>query len=204
LKAPLLGKVALGSGEIEIMPAYYPTSYHGYHWSVVHLGMGFVQLPKGFVLNFPGSDSLYVWQDGRTVAHYAASRFITSPIKLVTKEPTTEKEIDRPIIEQQCYFALGYDPYRQVYFRIAWHPDDDLSNVGNIFRIYAQKPCSIIGLDKDLNVIGETMLPANRYFTMLWFIGPKGLYISNAHPENPELNEDAITYTLFKLEKKAG
>jgi hypothetical protein len=35
------------------------------------------------------------------------------------------------------------------------------------------------------------------------FIGPQGLYLSNANPDNPDLNEDVLSYTLFKLETKA-
>ena len=203
LKRPFLGQLDLASGEVAILPAHYPASYMDHHWSVIHKQAGIVQAPMGFVLNFPASDSVYAWQGGKTTAHYAASRFITAPLKPVDKEPNTELEIDRPIIEQQCYAGLGYDSYRQVYYRIAWHPHDDLSNVGNILRIYAEKTCSIIVLDKNLNIIGETLLPRDRYFTMCWFIGPKGLYLSDAHPDNPDLNEDVLSYTLFTLADKA-
>jgi len=46
------------------------------------------------------------------------------------------------------------------------------------------------------------LLPRDRYFTKYWFIGPKGLYISDAHPDNPDLNEDVLSYTLFTLAGK--
>jgi Domain of unknown function (DUF4221) len=199
---PFLGQLDLGSGKIEMLPAFYPALYQQHFWSVIHKEAGITRTPKGFVFNFPACDSVYAWQDGKAYAHYAASRFITEPIKLVEKRPTTQLETHRPIIEQQCYAGLDYDPYREVYYRIAWHPHDDLSNVGNILRIYAEKTCSIIVLDKDLNIIGETLLPRDRYFTMRWFIGPKGLYLSNAHPDNPGLNEDVLSFTLFTLAKK--
>jgi hypothetical protein len=202
LKRPFLGQLDLFSGQVTILPAHYPDSYLGHHWSVIHKQAGIVLAPLGFLLNFPGSDSIYAWRNGQATAHYAGSQFVTDPLEPVDREPTTELEMDRPIIEQQCYAGLGYDPWRQVYYRIAWHPHDDLSNVGNILRIYAEKPCSIIILDKNLNIIGETMLPRDRYFTMCWFIGPKGLYISDAHPDNPDLDEDVLSYTLFTLAKR--
>jgi hypothetical protein len=204
-KQPFLGQLNLTTGKVKILPAFYPTLYQRHFWSVIHMEAGITQGPQNFVFNFPASDSVYAWQAGKSNAYYAASRYISEPIRPVEKIPTTELERDRPIIEQQCYAGLGYDPWRQVYYRIAWHPHDDLSNVGNILRIYAEKPCSIIILDKDLNIIGETMLPRDRYFTMRWFIGPKGLYISDAHPDNPDLDEDVLSYTLFTLaEKKDG
>jgi hypothetical protein len=201
-RQPFLAQLDLATGGAKMLPAFYPKFYHENFWSIIHMEAGITRAPSGFVFNFPASDSVYAWQDGQTVAHYAASRFITTPIKPVASVPTTEEGLDRPIIEQQCYASLGYDPWRQVYYRIAWHPHDDLSNVGNILRIYAEKPCSIIILDKDLNIIGETMLPRDRYFTMRWFIGPKGLYISDAHPDNPDLDEDVLSYTLFTLAKR--
>jgi hypothetical protein len=204
-KQPFLAQMDLGTGKVEMLPAFYPNLYQQYFWSLIHMDAGITRAPNGFVFNFPGCDSVYAWQDGQTVAHYAASRYITTPIKPVLNVPTTEEGLHRPVIEQQCYAFLAYDPWRQVYYRIAWHPHDDLSNVGNILRIYAEKPCSIIILDKNLNIIGETMLPRDRYFTMRWFIGPKGLYISDAHPDNPDLDEDVLSYTLFTLaEKKDG
>jgi|GEM_PF-2491127 len=203
-KQPFLGQLDLATGKVELLPAHYPTLYHENHWSIIHMEAGITRTPQGFVFNFPASDSVYAWQDGKTTAHYAASRSINSPIKLVESVPTTEAGLHRPIIEQQCYAGLGYDPYRQVYYRIAWHPHDDLSNVGNILRIYAEKTCSIIILDKDLRIIGETLLPRDRYFSMRWFIGPKGLYLSDAHPDNPDLNEDVLSYTLFTLAGKKG
>ncbi len=202
-RQPFLASINLRSGDLKLYPAFYPELYQQNSWSIIHMEAGITRAPSGFVFNFPASDSVYAWQDGKTMAHYAASRFITDPLEPVEREPTTEKEIDRPIIEQQCYSNLGYDLWRQVYYRIAWHPHDDMSNVGNILRIYAEKPCSIIILNKDLKIIGETMLPPDRYFTMRWFIGPQGLYLSNAHPDNPDLNEDVLSYTLFKLEAKA-
>jgi hypothetical protein len=205
-KRPFLGQMDLATGKVELLPAYYPALYQQYFWSsIIHMDAGITRAPEGFVFNFPGCDSVYAWKDGKSTPHYAASRFITTPIKPVLNVPTTEEGLHRPVIEQQCYAFLAYDPWRQVYYRIAWHPHDDMSNVGNILRIYAEKPCSIIVLDKDLNIIGETMLPRDRYFTMRWFIGPRGLYLSDAHPDNPDLDEDVLSYTLFTLaEKKDG
>jgi Domain of unknown function (DUF4221) len=204
-KQPFLGQLDLITSKVEMLPAFYPALYQQHFWSVIHMEAGITRTPQGFVFNFPASDSIYAFSNNKTIPYYAGSRFITTPLKLVEKNHTTDLERDRPIIEQQCYAGLGYDPYREVYYRIAWHPHDDLSNVGNILRIYAEKTCSIIVLDKDLNIIGETLLPRDRYFTMRWFIGPKGLYISNAHPDNPDLNEDVLSFTLFTLaEKKDG
>jgi hypothetical protein len=201
-KQPFLGELDLASGQLKILPAYYPAMFQTSHWPFIYAEVGIARAPNGFVFNFPGSDSIYAWQGGKSTTHYAASQHIGTPAKPLAASPATLEDLHRPIIEQPCYPALGNDPWRQVYYRIAWHPHDDLSLVNNLTRILAEKTCSIIVLDKDLNIIGETMLPRDRYFTKYWFIGPKGLYISDAHPDNPDLDEDVLSYTLFTLAKR--
>ena len=65
---------------------------------------------------------------------------------------------------------LIYDEYRQLYYRMAYPKEslqegESLSDMMQSGRIRF----SIIILDKDLNVVGETMFPENLYGTNLYY-----------------------------------
>lgn len=65
---------------------------------------------------------------------------------------------------------LIYDEYRQLYYRMAYPKEslqegESLSDMMQSGRIRF----SIIILDKDLNVVGETMFPENLYGSNLYY-----------------------------------
>ncbi|GHU54501.1 hypothetical protein FACS189411_01260 [Bacteroidia bacterium] len=110
-------------------------------------------------------------------------------------------------IEQSCmnphYDNLVYDPYRQVYYRIAqpkikW---DKGTNVQE-FIDYGGKNFSIIILDNNFNVVGETMFPDNTYNPRALFIREDGLYISSSHFKNPDYSDDWFVFQRFDLVKQ--
>lgn len=56
-------------------------------------------------------------------------------------------------------------------------------------------------LDKDLNILGETPMPENTYYPGNSFESKEGLFISIGHPNNPENEEDLMSFEVFKLEE---
>ena len=59
---------------------------------------------------------------------------------------------------------------------------------------------SVLVLDKELRVIGETMLPKDTYRSDLVLVGERGLYFSENHYKNPSFDEDVLKFRLFRLE----
>ena len=57
----------------------------------------------------------------------------------------------------------------------------------------------IIILDKNFNIIGETVFPEYTYNPNLMYIDEKGLYISENHYKNPNYDDDKLIFRLFRL-----
>ena len=66
---------------------------------------------------------------------------------------------------------------------------------------YGRKKFSIIILDKEFNIIGETLFPDYSYNPGIMFIREDGLYISTCHPMNPLYNDDFLNFQKFELKK---
>lgn len=152
--------------------------------------------------------------------HYDEDIYITKPDhKLVNKVPIKSKYIPevkfyetmasgnpmKCACENPKYGNLLYDKYRDVYYRVAY-PEVELADNENYKELYAygRKTFSIMILDKQFNIIGETLFPDYVYNPTLLFIRKDGLYISNSHIKNPNYNEDYLSFTKFEIKKIAN
>lgn len=101
------------------------------------------------------------------------------------------------------YGNLLYDKYRNVYYRIA-HPATEIEKdiKGMELLQYGRKNFSIILLDKDFNIIGETLFPDYTYNSGVMFIREDGLYISDSHYLNPEYSDDVLSFRRFVVQRK--
>ena len=151
------------------------------------------------VCSFIGYDSLMVtddlhhmrWIDGK-------SRYLESRRPYVPESGNPEQSFTK-LTEMGGYLHLMYDKYRDVYYRFVEHP----CKLG--FGEYwmndpKAREFSIIIFDKDLNIIGETKFPGNKYFNKMSFIGRDGLYISENNWANPDFDKHKLVFACFKLE----
>lgn len=67
---------------------------------------------------------------------------------------------------------------------------------------YGRKVFSIIILDNQFNIIGETLFPEYTYNSNLIFIREDGIYISNSHFMNPTFNDDVLSFHKFELKQE--
>ena len=154
---------------------------------------------KRLVCSFRGYDSLIVtddlhhmkWIDGK-------SRYLESMRPYVPESGNPEQSFTK-LKEMGGYLHLMYDKYRDVYYRFVDHP----CKLG-FGEYYMDEPkareFSIIIFDKDLNIIGETKFPGNKYFNKMSFIGRDGLYISENNWANPDFDKHKLVFACFKLE----
>ncbi|WP_455664729.1 DUF4221 domain-containing protein [Phocaeicola sp.] len=96
------------------------------------------------------------------------------------------------------YSHLMYDKYREVFYRFALMPDDNIKP----FSSNPHQSFSIIILNKDYEIIGETKFPGNNYTYQLCFVGKKGLYISENNENNPRFDENKLVFRCFTLQDK--
>ena len=108
-------------------------------------------------------------------------------------------ESGKKFVESPYYLALVYDKYRHVYYRFVYPgigvtKGDDVMKLSEFRRVF-----SVMIIDENFNVLGETLMPENTYNSNMFFINEAGLWISTNHPENPDFEEDAINFQLFTL-----
>jgi len=104
-------------------------------------------------------------------------------------------------IENPNYGNLYFDPYRNVYYRMAY-PKNEVEVNDNFIELwnYGRKFFSIIILDRDFQIIGETLFPEYVYNPGVIFIREDGLYISSSHVKNPNYTDEMLTFDCFQLE----
>ena len=106
----------------------------------------------------------------------------------------------KDIAENPNYGNLIFDPYRDVYYRIAYPKVVIEQGVNSLELLeYGGKRFSIIILDKGFNIIGETLFPDYTYNSRIMFVRKDGLYISSSHFMNSNYSDDILCFQRFDL-----
>ena len=154
-----------------------------------------------YVLSYTEGHQIFVSNDIDTTwtAYCLKSKHITKDFSTKKKKPGSIAESMKMFAENPEYRVLIYDKYRNVYYRFAYpgievKPDDDVFKLGEFRRVF-----SVMIIDKDFNLIGETLMPENTYNVNMFFVNEAGLWLSTNHVDNPNFEEDAINFELFTL-----
>ena len=150
------------------------------------------------VCSLTGYDSIMVTDDLKHVRWYnGKSRYLKSIRPRVYE--ANGFDWSRESKGGAKYHNIIYDKYRDVYYRIAEFPYEFKANESP-FDDPMGREFSVIVFDKDLNIIGETKFPGNKYLYKMSFVGRDGLYISENNLKNPEFDENKLKFACFKLE----
>lgn len=152
-----------------------------------------------YILSFAESHQVFVHQDTTWTVHDIRSRYIERDFDNHKVAPADLIASQTEYIKHPQYRVLLYDKYRDVYYRMVYPgidvtPEDDVLMLGEFKRIF-----SIMVIDKDFKVIGETLMPEKIYNINMFFINEAGLWISTNNVENAGFEEDAINFDLFEL-----
>ena len=154
-----------------------------------------------FVFSFFFDEDIYVvsLQDGEMKKIKVKSRYIDKPA-IKENPPQDFDGAMKASSEIPCYGNLIYDKYRKVYYRFVYLKADldGEKNYLNIWQ-YGRKSFSIMILNEDFDVIGETRFPDFTYISTLHYIGKDGLYLSDSHYKNPSFDENKLRFRRFKL-----
>ena len=194
------------NGEVGSLPLHYPSIFDqnvenpagGESFSYDY---NYVQ--NRLVCSFTGYDSLMVSDDLQNVRWKSGKSRYMESIRPVLPEASEGVQALAKLKERGKYHNIMYDKYRDVYYRIAELPYELKSNESP-FDDPKGREFSIIIFDKDLNIIGETKFPGNKYFYKMSFVGRDGLYISENNLANPEFDENKLVFACFKLEDIKG
>ncbi len=149
-----------------------------------------------FVYSFFMDNYIYLTNfQQKSKAYYAGSKYFEN-IPSMASVPNDTKKEKIFFRENFSYRQIIYDKFRKVYYRFVLHPTkpDEPDYLHG-------KPFSVIILDEKLAIIGETKVFKEKMYYSNYFVAPEGLYISQNHIENPEVNEDKLNFRLFELIK---
>lgn len=161
----------------------YPEQYRKYDW-----GGGFfyrqpsmAMTPEGrLLISFPADHNLWNYDPvtQKRDSLYAGSRLIEKIVpfgaeKKKFPDEVPEQRLSDWYYSQPSYESIFADPYKHLYYRIARLP-----NAEHRPATLNDKPVVVIVLDKDLNYLGEDLLPEGvPYDTFNAYVSPEGLNI---------------------------
>lgn len=203
-KNPVSAVIDLDTKSMHVLPFSYPI-FPGADNKAKRAGV-----EESFSRFFDGEYFVYSF-------HYKENIYITSPVhdsvrqvKIKSKYIDKVKLLDdygnltfKDMCENPNYGNLIFDKYREVYYRIAY-PQTEIEKDVKAMELleYGRKNFSIIILDKDFTVIGETLFPDYTYNSQIMFIRKDGLYICDSHCMNPNFTDEILSFRKFELVKK--
>ena len=200
---PIFATLDLRTGELGFAPLDFPKTFKG-DYSHIRSGDSFTYdynyKENRLVCSFLESDSIMVTDDlTHTKWYNAKSQFLDSMIPYLNAPVEDAQDLIRSKGKAK-YWHIMYDKYRDVYYRFAEMPCE-LAKDENPYDEFSHKSreFSVIILDKDFRIIGETKFPGNKYFIRMSFVGRDGLYISENNLGNPDFDEDKLVFACFKL-----
>ena len=191
----------LRNGQLEWSPIHYPSIFDrniknpagGYRFTY-----DYNYNQNTLVCSFTGYDSLMVTSNLKQIRWYNGKSKYLKNMRPKLEEAAEGIQALVKLTEKPQYHNIIYDKYRDVYYRFVELPYE-LSNNESPFGDPTGREFSIIIFDKDLNIIGETKFPGNKYLYKMSFVGKDGLYISENNLANPDFDEDKLVFACFQL-----
>lgn len=201
-KTPITVSIDTLTNENEAMPFTYGDIFTIEQLSTRECACSRIFNNNQFIYSFQIDENIYV-----TSIDHKTIRKINIKSKYINNIPNDKVPADfnqgaKQNLEVARYGDLIYDQYRKVYYRLTY-PHTELENTiqwrGR--AVYGRKKFSIIILDQNFNIIGETLFPESIYNSYVFFVDKDGLYISRDYQMNYEQSENYMTFELFKLDK---
>ena len=184
------------------MGIHFPESYQNKLWGIYNV---FLSRTKGhdnyFVYSWPAKEEIYItdFEGNDKWVNISLDKAKGKYSKALPMNYTKDEQL-KAVTENYSHRTIFYDKYREVYYQMVLGPTDKL--IANDYNAFFAQPMYFVILNKNFEKIGEVRMPSNKYSFMGLFIGKEGLYIPQTNTENPELKEDEITFSIYKLEKQ--
>ncbi|SFP50503.1 protein of unknown function [Pseudarcicella hirudinis] len=196
----------LKTGIFSMLPVKFPNfmANKNEYWDIFHFKTGSDLLGNNLIYTFSGSDSLYSYnlKTGLKKQVSAISKHVRKGNGVFQRKYTTVEGLLSVFAENTSYVQVLADPFRNRIYRFVAHHTDEWKKSGNLNDVLIYKPFSIQIFDGDLNFLDETEIFSKQSFDFIdAFVGKKGLYISNNHQANPNIDENYLSYSIFSLKK---
>ncbi len=200
----LLVKYNVNTNSLQECSVKYPDAYKPDEcWCFPQLRQSFTLNNKGeLIFSFPIDSYLY-----RYVIEKDTLIKINKPLQSGFNAEFTPSECKElspekyhySLKKSAVYEAIKYDPYRNLYYRIVLLPPDELTKKNAKQKDFY---IAVMTLDADFNIIAEDMLPYNTYDYDDFFVTKEGFWLSRNNPNNPDFDENFMSFDLFTLTEK--
>jgi len=157
---------------------------------------------ESFVYSFAMDENLYKANPytGCVEKYPAKSRYLFN--LRFKRMPDDFSQVLKKTCETADYGNILYDKYRKVYYRFV-HPETELEDNLNYLKILhsGKKEFSIMILDENFKVLGETKFPPFTYVPHINFIREDGLYLSTSHFMREDYSDDWLRFQRIELKK---
>lgn len=196
-----LFKVFTAEGEVKKVinyPSYnYLKEIGYYHFSALFSNHG------ELALSFHQSEDMFLYdfdKDGFEIKQ-VKSKYQTGGLSGRTlKGAGSIRKCMAGYVNNPSYEHLLYDKYRKVYYRF-FYPGVKINTGEDVQELWeTPRRFSVIVLDEKLNIIGETLMPDNKYNYKMSFVSKDGLYMS-LHYKNANYSPDWLTFQKFELKE---
>lgn len=176
----------------------FPEIYKDGVWGLYLLQYHYTFNPQKekFVISFAGDHSIYETDfTTKPVSHTAASSYFSEIPSNRDKKTDADSRL-KYYLSTPSYQSVIYDPYQDLYYRIALQPISEEELMSGDPEKSGIKHASIIILNSDFKKIGETLLPRFSYTETMFFVSPDGLFLGNW--EISRKDENKLVFTNFK------
>ena len=193
--------INLNNKEQELLPMSFP-KISDKRGNSLFLYFSTLFIKKKFIYSFLNShDCLITVDHKKVITKTVKSRYVNMDFKMPDLHSGNMLDIPKTILKHPAYENFIYDPYRDVIYRFCY-PGISVSKNDNLMNMNEFKPIfSIMILDTDLNILGETLMPENTYNMNMAFVGKNGLYLSTNHYLNKGFNADSLKFEIFNIVK---
>ncbi len=192
--------IDLKSSQVDLLPITWPKGYNDSGPKLLDFSLA--SNGKNLVYSLVADHKLYVTDlEGNLIKTVdAKSQFVDQGFASFN-EGTDRYNTMKYVFASDRYERLLYDEYRGVFYRFVFpkvevKSEEEIDQLRRFPRNFA-----VMILDKDLNVLGETLMPENTYYPGNSFVSKDGLFISISHPDNPANEEDLMSFEVFKLKE---
>lgn len=154
-----------------------------------------------FVYSFFFNDKIY-----RTTSSHERieeikinSRYIHD-VEVIRVKSADMNDVIKAMCEYPTYGNIVYDKYREVFYQFAF-PKSEIDVKDDPSQLYSsgRSLFSIIILDRELNILGETLFPECTYNPNLYIVLEDGLFLSTNHIKSPAYDDDMLTFEKIVL-----
>jgi hypothetical protein len=186
------------TGELKKMPHRYPAlQSKNMHASSRDYGH------EKWIYSFPFINDIYqLNENGNFESFPCQSKYAGKELRNYS-EGIEMTESLKEIIQKPRYFSIIYDPWQNVFYR-TFYPGIDISKDENpqnfMGMVKNKKKFSVMILNENLEVIGETLMPNDCWDPEMYFINEDGLHFA-CHINHPEYDPDYLKFARFSVEE---